>query len=259
MSTLDIKRDGGVGCVTLNRPDKRNAIDDVTRDALAAAFADLDQDGAIRVAILTGAGAAFCAGVDLATPGNVAAQSANVATPIVSRPRLSAPLENFSKPAIAALNGVAVGGGLELALACDIRIAATGARFGLPEVKIGSLPGSGGTQRLAGTVGRSVAAQMLFTGEMISAEQALAAGLISEVLAPDVLLERAWALARTIAANAPLSLVAIKKAFRAATDQPLAAGFELERALYGALTLSEDRAEGRAAFREKRKPEFKGR
>ena len=259
VSTLDAEHDGGVACVTLNRPDKRNAIDDATRDALAVTFARLDEDAAIRVVIFTGAGPAFCAGVDLTTPGNVAAQSAAVATPIVSRPRLSAPLENFSKPVIAALNGVAVGGGLELALACDIRIAAAGARFGLPEVKIGSVPGSGGTQRLVGAVGRSFAAQMLFTGEMITAEQALASGLVSEVLAPEALMDRAWALARMIAGNAPLSLVAIKKAFRAATDQPLATGFELERALYGALTLSEDRAEGRAAFREKRKPEFKGR
>jgi E-phenylitaconyl-CoA hydratase len=259
VSTLEVKRDGGVACVTLNRPDKRNAIDDATRDALAAVFAGLDEDAATRVAIVTGAGPAFCAGVDLTTPGNVAAQSVSVATPVVSRPRLSAPLENFSKPVIAALNGVAVGGGLELALACDIRIAASGARFGLPEVKIGSVPGSGGTQRLAGAVGRSFAAQMLFTGELITAEQALASGLVSELLAPEALMERAWTLARTIAGNAPLSLVAIKKAFRAATDLPLAAGFELERALYGALTMSEDRAEGRAAFREKRKPDFKGR
>jgi enoyl-CoA hydratase/carnithine racemase len=261
VSTLDIKRDGAVACVTLNRPDKRNAIDDATRDALAAAFAGFDDDAALRVVIFTGAGTAFCAGVDLAAPGNVSAQAATAAaaTPIAARPRLSAPLDAFSKPVIAALNGVAVGGGLELALACDIRIAATGARFGLPEVKIGSVPGSGGTQRLAGAVGRSIAAQMLFTGETITAEQALAAGLVSEVHAPETLMERAWTLASTIAGNAPLSLVAIKKAFRAATDLPLAAGFELERALYGALTTSDDRQEGRAAFREKRKPDFKGR
>jgi E-phenylitaconyl-CoA hydratase len=258
VTTLDIKHEGNVACVTLNRPEKRNAVDDATRDALATAFAGFDEDAAIRVVIFTGAGTAFCAGVDLATPGNVPAHAASVATPVVTRPRLSAPLDAFSKPVIAALNGVAVGGGLELALACDIRIAATGARFGLPEVRIGSVPGSGGTQRLAGAVGRSLAAQMLFTGETITAEQALAAGLVSEVLAPEALMERAWTLARTVAANAPLSLVAIKKALRVATDLPLAAGFELERALYGALTLSEDRAEGRAAFREKRKPDFKG-
>jgi E-phenylitaconyl-CoA hydratase len=262
VSSLDITREAGVACLTLNRPDKRNAIDDATRDALTQALANLDADPATRVVILTGAGTAFCAGVDLTTPGNVAVQptgqASAAASPIVTRPRLTAPLDAFSKPVIAALNGVAVGGGLEMALACDIRIAATGARFGLTEVKIGSLPGSGGTQRLVGAVGRTFAAQMLFTGELISAEQALAAGLVSELHAPEALMGRAFALAKLIAENAPLSLVAIKKALRAATDLPLAAGFELERALYGALTTTQDREEGRKAFREKRKPNFQG-
>jgi E-phenylitaconyl-CoA hydratase len=255
---LDITREAGVACLTLNRQEKRNAIDDAMRDALAQAFADLDADAAIRVVILTGAGTAFCAGVDLATPGNVPVQSAATASPIVTRPRLTAPLDAFSKPVIAALNGVAVGGGLEMALACDIRIAAMGAKFGLTEVRIGSLPASGGTQRLVGAVGRTFAAQMLFTGELISAEQALAAGLVSELHAPDALMGRASGLAKLIAENAPLSLIAIKKALRAATDLPLAAGFELERSLYGALTLTQDREEGRKAFREKRKPSFQG-
>jgi E-phenylitaconyl-CoA hydratase len=258
VSNLQITREAGVACLTLDRPDKRNAIDDATRDALTDAFAGFENDAAIRVVILTGAGTAFCAGVDLATPGNVPVQSSMAASPIVTRLRLTAPLDAFNKPVIAALNGVAVGGGLELALACDLRIAATGARFGFPEVRIGSLPGSGGTQRLVGAVGRSLAAQMLLTGEPISAEQALASGLVSELHAPDALMGRAFALARVIAENAPLSLIAIKKALRAATDLPLAAGFELERSLYGALTLTQDREEGRKAFREKRKPKFQG-
>jgi E-phenylitaconyl-CoA hydratase len=145
-----------------------------------------------------------------------------------------------------------------MALACDLRIASTAARFGLTEARIGSLPGSGGTQRLVSTVGRTFAAQMLFTGELISAEQALASGLVSELHAPDALMGRARALGKVIAENAPLSLIAIKKALRAATDLPLAAGFELERALYGALTATQDREEGRKAFREKRKPNFQG-
>jgi len=262
VSTIEILREAGVACLVLNRPEKRNAIDDATRDALAKAFADFDADAAIRVVILTGAGTAFCAGVDLATPGNVAvqenAQAIAPASPVVTRPRLTAALDAFSKPVIAALNGVAIGGGLEMALACDIRIADTNARFGLTEVRIGSLPASGGTQRLVGAVGRTIAAQMLFTGELISAEQALAAGLVSELHAPDDLMGRALGLAQVIAENAPLSLAAIKKALRAATDLPLAAGFELERALYGALTLTQDREEGRKAFREKRKPKFEG-
>jgi enoyl-CoA hydratase/carnithine racemase len=258
VSSLQITREAGVACLTLNRPDKRNAIDDATRTALVEAFARFEDDIAARVVILTGAGTAFCAGVDLATPGNVPVHSSIAASPIVTRPRLTAPLDAFTKPVIAALNGVAVGGGLELALACDLRIAATGARFGFPEVKIGSLPGSGGTQRLVGVVGRSLAAQMLLTGEPITAEQALASGLVSELHAPDALMGRAFALAKIIAENAPLSLMAIKKALRAATDLPLAAGFELERSLYGALALTHDREEGRKAFREKRKPNFKG-
>jgi len=258
VSTLEITREAGVACLTLNRPDKRNAIDDLTRDALAEAFAGFDADAAIRVVILTGAGTAFCAGVDLATPGNVAQTASAVASPIVTRPRLTAALDAFSKPVIAALNGVAVGGGLEMALACDIRIAATSAKFGLTEARIGSLPGSGGTQRLVGVVGRTLAAQMLFTGELIAAERALAAGLVSELHAPEALMGRATTLARIIAENAPLSLIAIKKALRAATDLPLAAGFELERSLYGALALTQDRQEGRKAFREKRKPNFQG-
>jgi enoyl-CoA hydratase/carnithine racemase len=260
VSTLEIRQGAGFACLTLNRPDKRNAIDDATRDALAEALASFDADTAIRVVILTGAGTAFCAGVDLATPGNVAANApaAAAASPIVTRPRLTAPLDAFSKPVIAALNGVAVGGGLEMALACDIRIAAAGARLGLTEARIGSLPGSGGTQRLVGAVGRTFAAQMLFTGELITAEQALAAGLVSELHAPDALMTRAFALAQVIAENAPLSLIGIKKALRAATDLPLAGGFELERSLYGALTLTQDREEGRKAFREKRKPNFQG-
>ncbi len=258
VSSLQITREAGVACLTLNRPDKRNAIDDATRDALTEAFAAFDSDIAIRVVILTGAGTAFCAGVDLTTPGNVPVHSSIAASPIVTRPRLTAPLDAFSKPVIAALNGVAVGGGLEMALACDIRIAAISARFGLTEAKIGSLPGSGGTQRLVGAVGRTFAAQMLFTGDLITAEQALTAGLVSELHAPGTLMDRAFALAKVIAENAPLSLIAIKKALRAATDLPLAAGFELERALYGALTATQDREEGRKAFREKRKPNFQG-
>jgi enoyl-CoA hydratase/carnithine racemase len=258
VSDLGITREAGVACLTLNRPDKRNAIDDAARAALTEAFAGFENDAAIRVVILTGAGTAFCAGVDLATPGNVPVHSSIAASPIVTRARLTAPLDAFNKPVIAALNGIAVGGGLELALACDLRIAATGARFGLTEVKIGSLPASGGTQRLVGAVGRTFAAQMLLTGELISAERALASGLVSELHAPDALMGRAFALAQVIAENAPLSLIAIKKALRAATDLPLAAGFELERSLYGALALTQDREEGRKAFREKRKPKFQG-
>jgi enoyl-CoA hydratase/carnithine racemase len=175
------------------------------------------------------------------------------------RPRLSDSLDRLAKPVLAAVNGPAVGGGLELALACDVRIAADSARFGLPEVRIGSLPGSGGTQRLPAAVGQALAAQMLLTGELISAERALAAGLVSEVVAAAALMDRAWELARIIADNAPLSLLAIKRALRAAIEQNLPDGLALERELFVELAATDDRQEGRAAFRERRKPVFRGR
>jgi E-phenylitaconyl-CoA hydratase len=250
LSTVETSIDGAVACITFNRPEKRNAIDDATRAALTERFDNLASDAGVRVVVLTGAGAAFCAGVDLA---------ASQSPPDPNRPRLVDPLDRFAKPIVAAINGAAVGGGLEIALACDIRLASTAARFGLTEVRIGSLPGSGGTQRLPIAVGPAWAAQMLFTGELIDADRALACGLISELCPADKLVGRAMEIAQTIARNAPLSVMAAKRALRAATESQLGAGLELERKLFNALALSEDRQEGRLAFRERRPPNFKGR
>ncbi len=234
--------------VTLNRPDKRNAINEEMRAELTAAFAAFEVDPSVRAVVLTGAGTAFCAGGDLsATPA-----------PDPQRPRIVEPLDKFEKPVIAAINGVAYGGGLELALACDLRIAAHGARFALPEVRIGSLPGSGGTQRLPAVAGPSLAAQMILTGEPIDAARALAAGLVSELCAPEALLDIAMAHARAIARNAPLSLIAAKRALRVAAGTHRAENLDFERALFNELALTEDRNEGRLAFREKRRPMFKG-
>lgn len=252
MGSLDIQTDGMVARLTLNRPEKRNAIDPATYDALAQALSGFDANGDIRVVVLTGAGTAFCTGSDLSVPSAIAA-------PPAQRRRLVAPVESFDKPIVAAINGVAVGGGLEIALACDIRIAATTARFGLTEVKIGSLPGSGGTQRLPLAVAPALAAQMIMTGELIPAERALSTGLVSELCEPDRLVERAMAIAAAIAGNAPLSIKAAKRALRAATDDRIRAGLELERTLFNELAQTEDREEGRRAFRERRTPQFKGR
>ncbi len=238
MTPLLVTREAGIGWVRLNRPEQRNAIDSAMRSALADAFADLDADDAVRVVVLTGEGTAFCAGVDLkegAPPG---------ATPV------SDALDRFEKPVLAAINGAAVGGGLELALAADMRIASSTATFALPEVKIGSLPGSGGTQRLQG----AVVAKLLFTGEPIGAEEALRGGLVSDVVLPEDLPALAERIASSVAANAPLSLRAAKRALRAAPG-----GRELERELWTELATTADRAEGRAAFREKRAPRFTGR
>jgi enoyl-CoA hydratase/carnithine racemase len=251
LSEIELCTSGHVARLTLNRPEKRNAIDAATYAALSQALAALDADASIRALVVTGAGSAFCAGSDLS-----ASTSETAAGP--SRPRLVAPFESVLKPMVAAINGAAVGGGLEIALCCDVRIAATTARFGFPEVRLGSLPGSGGTQRLPRSVSPALAGYMLLTGELISAGQALGAGLVSELCAPEALIERAMAIAALIAAHAPLAVMAAKRALRSATEAQLQEGFALERNLFNQLAATEDRAEGRRAFREHRTPQFKG-
>ncbi len=159
---------------------------------------------------------------------------------------------------IGAINGFALGGGLELALQCDIRIASDGAKFGLPEVCIGSIPGAGGTQRIVRAVGQSDAMLMLLTGARIDAQEALRIGLVSRVVTPSALMETAMSIAQQIAANAPLAVSAVKRLATVGREIPLAAGLELEQQSFGILRNSEDRLEGRSAFAEKRKPVFKG-
>jgi E-phenylitaconyl-CoA hydratase len=249
---LQVTLEGGVAWVHLDRPEQRNAISRQMRHELTLAFGGLESDPAVRVAVLTGNGPAFCAGVDLkeapAAPGD--------ADVFATKP-VASPLESFEKPLLAAVNGPAIGGGLELALAADIRIASTSARFGLPEVQLGSLPGSGGTQRLPQVAFPAVAAKMLFPGEPIDAEEALRCGLVSDVTTPEGLIPLAEEIANRIAANAPLSLRAAKLALRAAV-QGAETGRTLERTLWGLLSETSDRAEGRAAFRERRPPRFTG-
>ena len=237
----------GVAWVTLNRPEKRNAVSAAMRERLVAVFDELETDENVRVAVLTGTGPAFCAGVDL-TDGSVPAH------PLRASP-LAAPIDRFGKPLVAAINGPAVGGGLELALAADVLIASTAATLALPEVRIGSLPGSGGTQRLT-RLAPATGARMLLTGDAIDAAEALRSGIVSDVVEPDELLPLAERIARRIAANAPLSMRAAKIALRAARDE--SGGLALERALWAVLAATDDRAEGRAAFREKRDPRYTG-
>ncbi|MGH3257975.1 MAG: enoyl-CoA hydratase/isomerase family protein [Streptosporangiaceae bacterium] len=247
------RRDDFVGWVTLNRPAKRNAISQAMRTALDESLAELGSDDAIRVVVLTGAGPAFCAGVDLTD--RPAADQHPMAAAV---PPVAHALTAFAKPLIAAINGPAVGGGLELALACDVRVAARSAQFALPEVRIGSLPGSGGTQRLMRAIQPAIAARMLLSGDPMSAQEGLRVGLISDLVDDDELAGFAGALARRIAANAPLSLRAMKQCLLAAREAPLAGGLELERTLWALLATTADRQEGRAAFRERRLPRFTG-
>ena len=252
---LRVEAADGVAWLTLDRPEKRNALDRALRTALNDTLASLDADIGVRVIVLTGADPAFCAGVDLkegATQPD--------GHPLADAPApVTAGLDVLKTPVIAAINGPAYGGGFELALACDIRIAADTARFALTELRIGSFPGSGGVQRLARLVAPAVAAQLVLTGDPIDAEAALRVGLVSEVVPAGTLHERAAGIATRIAANAPLSVLAAKQSLRAAFELPLSAGLVHDRNLWAWLSQSEDRAEGREAFREGRPPQFRGR
>jgi E-phenylitaconyl-CoA hydratase len=250
--TITVTRDGAIGTITLNSPERRNAISYSMRTQLGTSLQELDEDPEIRVLVVTGAGSAFCAGVDLSD-----GKAPNPSTLDQVKP-LTFAFDQLTKPLIAAVNGPAVGGGFEIVLAADIRIASTSAWFALTEVKIGSLAGSGGTQRLARALPPAVAALLLFTGDRLGAEDAYRLGLVSALAEPDDLAGAAQAVAEKIAANAPLSVRATKAALKAAIDQPLAGGRALERSLFAMLANTADRAEGRAAFREGRPPTFKG-
>ena len=257
--TVDIAVAHGIATITLNRPDARNAIDPEMRTLLHETWRRVSIDDEIRVAVLTGAGdRAFCAGADLKKP---LPSDDSPATREFGQDTSDSLLDGLDtdKPLVCAINGHAVGGGLELALACDIRIASSAARLGLPEVKVGTIPGSGGTQLLPRTIGRSHAMHMLLTGELINAERALAWGLVSEVVAPDEVRGRAHEIAELIAANAPLAVRAVKRLVRDGAEVPLGTGMSMERYAWGLLRDTEDRVEGRTAFREKRPPEFRGR
>ncbi len=248
-----------IATVTLNRPEAMNAIDPESAAQLHEAWNEISTRKDVRVGILTGAGErAFCTGADLKKtmpPVESFAElhfGSRAGVPPVSTLQTQ-------KPMIAAINGFALGGGLELAMLCDIRIAVSTAVFGLPEVCIGSIPGGGGTQRIVRAVGQSDAMLMLLTGERIDAQEALRIGLVSRVVAPQELAAAARAIAQRIATNAPLAVVAAKKLAQAGRELPLAAGLELEQQSFGNLRDSEDRIEGRRAFAEKRRPSFQGR
>ena len=249
----------GVAIVTLNRPEAMNSIDPESNEQLLAIWDQVSSDEEVRVVVLTGAGErAFCTGADLKKtmpPANSAARQVF---------RAGTRHSNFGtlqtdKPVIAAINGYALGGGLELALLADIRICSDNAQFGLPEVRVGSIPGAGGTQRLIRAVGQSDAMWMLLTGERIDANEALRIGLVSKVVPLAALQETAINLARAMAANAPLAMTAAKRLAMTGRELPLAGGLELERQAFGVLRDSEDRLEGRRAFADKRAPVFRGR
>jgi enoyl-CoA hydratase/carnithine racemase len=251
------KRDS-IAYVTVNRPKVLNALNMATMEELRAAFHEIKNDRDVRVVILTGAGEkAFIAGADIA---ELAGHDALSGKEYTHRGQSVLNLiENLGKPVIACINGFALGGGCEIAMACTLRLASETARLGQPEVKLGIIPGYGGTQRLPRLVGKGVAMQLVVTGDMITAGEAHRIGLVNEVTAPAELIPRAEAIARKIIANAPLAVQYAIEAVNKGMETTLAEGLYLEAVLFGVACSSEDKKEGTTAFLEKRSPQFKGR
>ena len=243
--------------ITVNRPKVLNALNMATMEELRAAFHDIKNDAAVRVVIFTGAGEkAFIAGADI---GELAQQDAVSGKEYTHRGQNVLNLiENLGKPVIACINGFALGGGCEIAMACTMRLASENAKLGQPEVKLGIIPGYGGTQRLPRLVGKGNAMQMVLSGEMITAEEAHRIGLVNEVVPPGELIPRAEAIAAKIIANAPLAVQYAMEAVHKGMEMTLNEGLYLEALLFAVACSSEDKAEGTKAFLEKRAPEFKG-
>jgi enoyl-CoA hydratase len=255
---IDLERRGSTALVTVNRPEAMNALDLAHAEELRARLAEVAEDDAVRVAVLTGAGEkAFVAGADIKYMrelgvldarrwGELGQACANL-------------LERMPKPTIAAVNGFALGGGCELALACDLRLAATNAKLGQPEVNLGVIPGWGGTQRLARATTLGFAKELAFTGRTVGADEALARGLVNAVHEPGELLGKALELAETLAAKGPVALAYAKEAANLALQGDHPANLETEARLFAMLFATEDQREGMTAFGEKREPRFTGR
>jgi enoyl-CoA hydratase len=246
----------GVALVTIERPEVLNALDFDLLDQLADELARLDADGACRAIVLTGSGTrAFAAGADIKELAVQTPVSLLVEDRFAVWERIAA----TRKPVIAAVRGFALGGGCELAMSCDLIVAGDDARFGQPEINLGVMPGAGGTQRLTRAIGRARAVDLVLTGRTITAHEAEAMGLVTRVVPADETLDAALELAGTIAAKAPVAVLAAKEAVRLAEELPLSAGLRHERRAFFALFASDDQTEGMAAFVEKRRPEWKGR
>jgi enoyl-CoA hydratase len=254
---LSLERDDAVAVVTFNRPKVLNALNSQTLTELETVLGELNADAGVRALILTGAGEkAFVAGADI--------NELAVLSPVEGKEHarrgqlLFDAIENLGKPVIAAVNGFALGGGCELAMACTLRIAADSARFGQPEVNLGLIPGYGGSQRLPRLVGRGVALEILLTGDMISAQRAYEIGLVNRVVPAADLLAESKKLAHALASKAPIAVRYILDAVHHGLDTPFAQGEYLETSLFGTIASSEDMREGTKAFLEKRKAVWKG-
>src|SRR5919202_2836415 len=245
-----------VAYITLNRPDQLNALSFQMRAELSEAFDACAADDGVRVVVLGGAGRAFCAGVDLRDGSFEESPIESVEVRV--RGDFRAKLTGMRKPSIAAVQGFALGGGCELALCCDLRVAAEDAQFGLPEINLGSIPAGGATQRLPRLIGMTRALELLLTGDRLPADEAYRLGLVNRVVPRDALAEATTELAQRLAAKAPLAVRYLREAVYRGLDLPLNEGIRLEAYLGGLLRTTEDRVEGLAAFREKRQPNFQG-
>ena len=258
LANVQYEKKGSIAYVTVNRPKVLNALNTPTWTDLRAAFEDAKADASVLGVILTGAGdKAFIAGADISELAHVdayeAEESSRFGQGVLDR------IENLGKPVIAAINGFALGGGCETAMACTMRIAVEHARFGQPEVKLGLLPGGGGTQRLPRLVGKGRALQLILTGETISAQEAYRIGLVNEVVPAANLIARAETILKQISANAPIAIKFSLEAANKGMDTSQAEGFALEASYFGICAATEDKKEGTSAFLEKRAPQFHGR
>jgi enoyl-CoA hydratase len=251
---IAVEKEGAIGIVTLNRPQQLNALSYGLVKELALAMEALDQDPEVRVLIVTGGEKVFAAGADIKEMADAGPFDERVQGRLAFRDRIN----KISKPVVAAVSGYALGGGCELALSCDIIIASETARFGQPEINLGTIPGSGGTQRLTRLVGKYRAMEMVLAGETIEAAEAERLGLVNKVVPVEFLLEEAKEMAEKIAAKPPLAVKFAKESIAKALNTPLDEGLEFERKSFYLLFSSEDRREGMKAFLEKRKPVFKG-
>jgi enoyl-CoA hydratase len=256
-ASLRLVRDRGVATLTLDRPQQLNALDAATLREVARAVRELRRAGDVRALVVTGVGEkAFSAGADIPAMAAMSGADGHAYSRLGHDVLLR--LEALAIPVVAAVNGVALGGGLELALACDLIVASERARFGQPEINLGLIPGFGGTQRLVRRIGQTRARELIYLGHMVGADEALRVGLVNRVVPPDRLVEEATRLAADLAAKPPVALAQAKRATAVAADADLETGCRYEVEAFGVTFATEDRIEGLKAFMDKRRPAWKG-
>ena len=257
-NNLLYEKEEGIGIVTINRPKSLNALNEEVHAELYEIFREIEDDPDVRVVILTGSGErAFVAGADITEMQPK--DSIEIGSFIDTGRKAFDQIYTLSKPVIAAVNGFALGGGCELAMCCDLRIASENAKFGQPEINLGVIPGAGGTQRLARLVGMTRAKELIYTGDIIDAKAAFIMGLVNKVVPPDSLMTEAKELAQKILSKSSVALSLAKKAINSGADMSLSSGLDLETQCFARCFATEDQKEGMKAFMEKRKPEFKNR